>query len=229
MHPRRIEIEIEMEIDIEIVALGELEDARDLAIRIAVDIGSAADRAGAVLAGLNQQLVATGIADQPLLRKHAKFEIDRPGEIAFQFCDRIEALEADARIDLDMGPHPRGALHDRLLQGAAAAFVNVVFSEILLRGGHRSDHFRHRIGAAGAAFRNAGLVEMDMRLDEARHHQPAIQRDVARSVARRHRRGRFYRGNAAVRNRDIDRIGASTGDAPVAQHVVEQHEKPICR
>ena len=85
MHPRRIEIEIEMEVDIEVEALGDREDARDLLVRLGVGIGTAADQVGAVLAGLDQQLLGARIVEQALLRKDADLKIDRPGVVGFSF------------------------------------------------------------------------------------------------------------------------------------------------
>ena len=70
MHPCRIEIEIEMEVDVEVVARRQFENACNLAMRIAIHIGNAADRASAQFAGFDEELVAAGIVQQSLLRKH---------------------------------------------------------------------------------------------------------------------------------------------------------------
>ena len=56
------------------------EDARDLAVRIAVGVGAAADQIGALLPGLDQQFLGAGIVSQALLREDADLEIDRPGD-----------------------------------------------------------------------------------------------------------------------------------------------------
>ena len=67
-----------MKIDVAIEAPRDSEDARDLAMRIAVGIGTPADKVGALLAGRDQQLLGAGIVEQPFLRKHANLDIDRP-------------------------------------------------------------------------------------------------------------------------------------------------------
>ena len=78
MHPGRIEVEIEMKVDVEIEAARDIEDARDLRGRIGVGIGAAADDVGALLAGLDQQLLGAGIVGQAFLREHADLQVDAP-------------------------------------------------------------------------------------------------------------------------------------------------------
>jgi len=107
-----------VEIDIQVITPGEFENAGDLAVRIAVDIGGTADRSRAVFAGFHQQGVAAGIVEQPFLRKHAELQIHRPGEIPLQLAQGMEALHPDPRIHLDMGAHARRALDDGFLQCA---------------------------------------------------------------------------------------------------------------
>ncbi len=46
-----------MKVDVDIEAARDLEDARDLSVRIAVGIGAAADQVGTRLAGRDQQLL----------------------------------------------------------------------------------------------------------------------------------------------------------------------------
>ena len=55
---------------------------------------------------------------QALLREHAELDIDGPGVLLREHLDCIEALEADARIDLDVRAHELGAGDDRLRQRA---------------------------------------------------------------------------------------------------------------
>jgi hypothetical protein len=121
-----------VKINIEVVALCEFEDARDLAVRIAVDIGGSADRPRAVLAGLHQQFIATGIVEQSFLRKHAELQTRRPSKIVLQATQGMKALHPDPRIDLDMGAQLRRALSDGLLQCATASRVNILFGEVAL-------------------------------------------------------------------------------------------------
>ena len=155
MHPGRIEIEIEMEIDIDVETPCEIEDARDLAVRIAVGIGTAADQVGAVFARFDQKLEGAGIVVETFLRKHADFDVDGPGIVALQLADGAKTLQADARIDFDMGAHPRRALHDRLLQRAPRPRVDVILGESELCGGDGFDRFPERAGPARAAIRDA--------------------------------------------------------------------------
>ena len=92
VHARGVEIEIEMEIDVEIEAPRDGEDARDLPVRVAVGIGTAADQVGARLASRDQQFLGAGVVEQSLLRKHADLEIDRPGVVALEAADGARSL-----------------------------------------------------------------------------------------------------------------------------------------
>ena len=133
-----------MHVDVDVVVARQFEDAVDLARRIAVDIGRAADHAAAALEPLDQKFVGAGIVEQAFLRKHAKLQVDRPGIFLDQRQHAFEPAQADARIDLDMGAHVRGALQDRLLQRAHGAGVHV---------------FRRESGLGLGSFGN-GLVEV---------------------------------------------------------------------
>ena len=174
MPPGGIEVEIEMQVDIDVEGLREIEQFFQMRRGIGVHIGTAADRLAAVAQGGDQQLLGAGIVGQAFLRKHAERQIDRPGVIALQRLDRLEAAQADARIDLDMGAHPRGAGHDRALQHPGAALIDILDGEIALHGGDRLDGLADAAMVVAAAAEQAGLVEVDVGVDEARQHQPAI-------------------------------------------------------
>ena len=183
MPPGRIEIEVEMQVDIDVEFLGEVEQSFDLRIRIGVHIGAAADQIGAVAQRGDQQFLGAGIVGQAFLRKGADREIERPGIIALQRLDRLKAAQADARVDLDMGAHARGAVHDRALDHAGAAGIDVLDGEIALHRGDRADGIADAAMVVAAAAEQAGLVEMDMGVDETRQHQPAVGVDLAASQA----------------------------------------------
>ena len=130
-------------------------------------------------------------------------EIDRPGVIALQRLDGLETAQTDARIDLDMGAHPRGAGDNRALQHAGAARIDVLDGKIALHGGDRLDGLTDAAMVMAAAAEQAGLVEVDVGVDEAGKHQPAIAEDFAgfRFQPRRDR------GDPAGGDADIDRLG----------------------
>ena len=164
-----------MKVDVEIEAARDIEDARGLRGRIGVGIGAAADDVGALLAGLDQQLLGAGIVGQAFLREHADLQVERPCVVALERPQSVKPVEADPRIRLDMGAHARRALDDGFLKGALRARVNVGLGEGPLGCGHRFDRFLERPALAIAAFENAGLVEVDMGLDEPGDHQPAVE------------------------------------------------------
>src|SRR5271170_4304211 len=157
-----------MKVDIAIELPGDGEDARDLAVRIAVGVGTAADEVRAPLVRLNQEFIGAGIVEQAFLRKDTDFEIDCPGVILLELPDGAKSLEADARVDLHMGAHPRGALQDSLLERAAGAAIDVVLAEGALGRRHFVDGLAERSVLRLATVEDAGFVEMNMRLDEAR-------------------------------------------------------------
>ena len=70
-----------MKIDVAIEAPRDLEDARDMSMRIAVGIRTAADQVRALLAGRDQQFFGARIVEQAFLREHANLDIDGPSDI----------------------------------------------------------------------------------------------------------------------------------------------------
>src|SRR5882724_6411082 len=101
------------------------------------------------------------------IKVHIDFGIDRPGIVTCELLDRLKADHSYSRIKLDMGAHPHGALRDAAFQRLPAAPINVLDGEAALRGGG----LPHSLGDGAlfdaAAVENAGLVEMDVRLDHA--------------------------------------------------------------
>ena len=93
IHPRRwIDVEIEMKIDIAVESPRHREDARDLPVRIAVSIGTAADEVCALFARRDEKLLGARIVEQSFLRKYADFDIDRPGVVPLEPPDGAKAL-----------------------------------------------------------------------------------------------------------------------------------------
>ncbi len=60
---RRVEREVEVEVDVEVALGREVEDAGDLAVGIAVDVGGAADEVGAEVERGDQNGIATGVVE----------------------------------------------------------------------------------------------------------------------------------------------------------------------
>ena len=136
-------------------------------MRIAVGIRTAADEVCALFARRDEKLLGARIVEQPFLRKNADFDVDRPGVVLLEPSDGAESFESYARVDLDMRAHAHGALQDRPFQRAAGPLINVIFAEAALGGGHLGNRFRKRSLLRLAAIEDAGLVEVNMRFDEA--------------------------------------------------------------
>src|SRR6516165_9527254 len=131
----------------------------------------------------------------------------------------MKSLKAYSRIDLDMGAHAQGTLQDRLLQGARGAPIDVVLAERAFGGGDLGDRLRKRSLPGLAAVENAGLVEMNMRLDEAGDDELAgnvllgsIRIDAGRNLHK-----------AAAGDGDVRRFRLASADAGVAQNQIESH------
>ena len=188
----------------------------EMRVRVGVHIGTAADRLAAVAQRRDQKFLGAGIVGQAFLRKHAERQIDRPGIVALQRLDRLEAAQADARIDFDMGAHPRGAVHDGALDHLCAARIDVLDREIALHRRDRANGLADAAMVVPAAAEQAGLVEMDMGVDEAGQGEPAADIDLGRLAGK----PRLDRGDPAAGYADIDRDGR--GPRPgVAEDQVE--------
>ena len=113
--------EVEVHVDIDIELASHREHAVDLAGGIAVRIGGGADDAGAAFQRLHHQLVGARIVEQPLLRKDADLQVDRPAVGLDQRQHAVEAPHADAGVDLQVGAHVGRALGDAGIEHAACA------------------------------------------------------------------------------------------------------------
>src|SRR5256885_1879966 len=91
MPPGRIEIEVEVQVDIDVEPLRELKDLFEMRVRVGVNKGPAANGFAAAAQCRDQQFLGAGIVGQALLRKHADRKIERPGIVALQRRDRLEA------------------------------------------------------------------------------------------------------------------------------------------
>src|SRR5260370_23529074 len=118
-----------MKVDIEVERPRNREDARNLPVRIAVGIRTAADEVCALFARRDEKFLGTRIVEQSFLRENTDLDVDRPGIVLLEPPDSVESFEPDARVDLDMGTHAHGALQNRPFQRAAGALINVVFAE----------------------------------------------------------------------------------------------------
>jgi hypothetical protein len=98
---------------------------------------------------------------------------------------------------------------------------------ITLGGGNRYDRFLERAVLAVASVENAGFVEVDVALDEAGDHQPAIEL-LGRRV------GDNMLGDlddAAARDGDIDNGFLVLRSPRLPQYKIERHVGPfeLCR
>ena len=99
-----------------------------------------------------------------------------------------------------MGAHAHRAIRDTSLQSSLAPCVNVLAGKVAFGG----RGFPYRLGDRAlfdpAAVENAGLVEMDVRLDHAGDHETA--RGIQFATVSMQSRG--YRRNRRAANADVD-------------------------
>ncbi|MGY3507580.1 hypothetical protein ACVIQY_000555 [Bradyrhizobium sp. USDA 3051] len=204
--PGGIEIEIEMEIDVQVERLGEVEDACEMGVRVGVRVGAAADHLPTIAQRLDQKLLAAGIVGEAFLRKDTERQVDRPGIVTLQRLHRLEAAQSDAGIDLDVGSHARGAVDDSTFEYPGAARVDVLDRETLLHLGDGADRFGDAAVIMPAAAEQAGLVEMDVAVDEAGQGEASADIDFGGLASER----RFDGGDPAARDADVHRVGGTT-------------------
>src|SRR5262249_6009161 len=125
----------------------------------------------------------------------------------------LEAAQPDAGVDLEMGTHMGGAVENAALERALGARVDILRRERRLQPRDLADGGVEIAVVGVAAIEDAGLVEMQMRLDEAGRHQPAADVELLRLG----RQGRLDGGDLAARDADV-------GQAAVAEACLTQDE-----
>ena len=207
-----------MEIDVHVERLGEVEDACEMGVRVGVRVGTAADHLAAVAQRLDQKLLAAGIVGEAFLREDTERQVDRPGIVKLQRLHRLEAAQADARIDLDVGSHARGAVDDGTFEHLGAARVDVLDREILLHPGDGADRFRDAAVIMPAAAEQAGLVQMDVAVHEAGQGErpptstsTASQASVGSMAVIRPRVTPMSIGSAAPRSKALRKMRSKAG------------------
>ena len=194
-----------MHVDIDAELAGEREDAADLPLVVGVVIGRRADHSGAALQCRDEQLLGAGVVGQPLLRKDADFEVDRPAVFRDQRQDPVEAAQAHPGVELDMRAHARRAEEDAFFERAPGALVHVLDREALLDRGDARHGLCIAPALGRAAVDDARLVEMDVGLDKAGAEEPP-GRVV---ILGRGRKAAFDGGDAPLLDADVD--GAALG------------------
>src|SRR5262249_17401800 len=164
------------------------------------------------------QLVGAGIVEQALLRKDADLDVDRPFVFVDQWPHAFEAAQPDAGIDLELGAHVGRAVEDAFLERALGALVDVLRRERLLGLRDFPDRFLEVALVDLAALEDGGLVEMNMRLDQSRADQPALQ--VDRLGVGREPRPDF--GDPAAGDSDVGCLPLGAGEPRVAQYQIHR-------
>ena len=134
---------------------------------VRVVVGAAADQVGAASQGLGEQRLRPGRPEDALLGEGAELEVDGGSVLALE-GERLEALEPDDGIDLDVASHGRGAGAHGRVEHPPRAGADVFHREASLGLGGHPQRLGHRAFEAGRALREQRLVEVDVGVDQPR-------------------------------------------------------------
>src|SRR5262249_12779962 len=113
-----------------------------------------------------------------------------------------------------LGAHVRGAVEDAALQRPLGARIDILGRERSFRLRHLADRFLEVALLGLAAVEDAGLVEMDVRLDEAGRHHPPAESKLASFGCK----WRLDGGDAGLVDAEVDRRATGpTDNARAAQ------------
>jgi hypothetical protein len=207
------EIEVHVDVDVEVAC--HRKHTVDLGARIGIGVWRGADDARTLRQRSAHELLGSRNVGEALLRKNTDLQIDRPLVGGRDTLDACKTAQADAGVYFDVGTEVRGPVDDGFFQCDAGAREDVVLGERALRLGHLRDRLVQRAVTRIDAVENARFVEVNVRLDEPRHDQLAVEIDpelwraeVARDCA-----------DAAARDADVDLRGQSIirSDRGIAQ------------
>ena len=155
--------------------------------------------------------------DDALLGEGADLQIDGRRILLAQRQHRLHAHEADDGIDLHVGAQSRGARRHRHLQRSTGAGADVVDGEAALGLARQADGLFQRTGRRAHPAGEQGLVEVDVRLDQAGRDHPAGDLDDlsrrAQMLADSH--------DPAIRDGDVGH-SIAIGKAAGAQQKIQQ-------
>ena len=184
---------VDMHLDVGVESFGDLEHDFDVPatiLRRRFVERHAADDIDAALHDLSHQRFGARRFDDAFLRKGDDLDIDQIAKALAGADQAFGRARAANRIDIDMAPQPRYAVFDSARQHAGRPFGNFIDRVVAFDLPQDLDRFRQRPRDIDRrAFRDQRLVEMNMRLDKARHRHSAfgVERD-----------GRNQRRRAAV-------------------------------
>ena len=147
------------------------------------------------------------VVEQALLGEDADLEVDGPLVLVDEGLDAVEAPQPHHRVHLQVGPHVGGALQDALLHRPHRPLAYLVGFEVLLGLGDLGDGLLQRSLDGLATVEQAGLVEVNVGLDEPRRNQASLDVDLLSLGGEPGLDG----GDAPVLDADVDRRLAPPG------------------
>ena len=162
-----------------------------------------------------------GIFKMPSWAKAQSCEIDRRAILLSKRHERLEGLELDDGIDLDVAAHRRRAVAHRHVEHRPRPRANVLHGEAALGVAGDADRLLERPEHARRALGQERLVEMDMRIHQPRRHRPPAAVD---QPMRRATRQRPELGDRAAPTADVG--CAPIDEATVVQEQIERRHRP---
>ena len=181
---------VQVDVDRSAVPLGEAEDDVELAVQIGVDADrvDAADDVGTGAERLVEQLGHAGRGDDAALRERHELDVEEVRHLVPEQDERLEAIEANLCVDVDVAPHATGPERDGLLDEPPCPLcdrrLDLAPDRLL-----RLDPLGH---AAPAAVRDPGsaeerLVEVHVALHEGGQKESTAEVHVLLRLGRRAR------------------------------------------
>jgi hypothetical protein len=166
---------MEVQIDARPVPCGQIEDDVEVPHRVAVHARGIdpADRLHAAAKRLLEQLGGAGIDQQPVLGKRDLLHLDAPAEPQRGGAHRLHAAKPDLGVDVGVAAHVRRAGGDHPLEQRRDA-IDARDAELAAPPAVVRDPVRERVAGRVRHPRSSvqRLVEMAVRVDEPRQHQP---------------------------------------------------------
>ncbi len=200
-------------------ALRELEDEVDVApgvVPARLVVRAAADDRGAHPQRLLHELERARRLDDPLLRERDGLEVEQVAVLLAQHEGGLDAEQPLDRVDVGVRADGHRPVGDRHVEDGAGALEDVVAVLLGLELAGEADRLGQRPVAGGLAAVQQRLVEVQVRLDEARQHRPAVGVDHLAGLGLD---ARLDRGDALALDPDVDRRAvvphAGVGDQQV--------------
>ena len=186
--------------------------------------GRPAHHRGAALQRRDHVPVGLRCVGPAFLREDAQLQVDAPRVVGRELLQGFEPAQPDVGVDLDVGTHVGDAVEDAPLQGFGGPRIDVLHREPRLDCGHALHVVAGPARGRRAPVDDAGLVEVDVRLDQTGRDEASIKVEAVGAGRDLRRDGDDPpAGNPDVHRR---RIHLGSRDPGTSKKKIQSHEKP---